>query len=614
MLSIHRLEKRPQDQDAIFTWIKCNQYNEDEDEDEDNDEPILHLCFMDGGRAAFRQSRYAHLLELIHTYGPPNGLKYYFVERLPDDRIARLYIDLDLYVAKESLIPSEDVMRGVTRVIQEAARDSWNLSELPKFAVASAKPRQEHRYIGKTTRKLKRMDTSEADLNSFFSNESYEQTTVFKVGVHWIFPIVVDHSDSFRAFAEHLKSVLNRKVNPMRLFGVAAGWNDAVDLGIYKGDGRGAFRLPYCYKARSCPERPAFRFSVDARKYVPTEEGGSRPPTMQCTRGPPPYQGNDPKMIKKYNNVNVKARRVPEEKRLPDERNQKRIPDFIGKGRAKKLLAEGVEYVTIDGKDLSVRCHTCNNEGYVSTASFYVPCSWSELKNPSDFSIFPFGDYPKLDSFKKDLLLKFSAVETNSKKRKKTNTSRIAKSVAKSDSMVCTEPFALPPEVSRLFVKMMENIEYKKAGQVYMPFRDTASDMELSAKVHFRRGQSQQSLINKIQHEQDPPVRLWVYDDTSFCPTRFYKHGRGNCHHASNRSYVEVSCLGMRAQCLDTDDPVCYPRGKRKKIYWRKNKYSDPFWKAFVTAGLSGPLSIGKLGFNILSVESRGLRPTKQFL
>ena len=269
--------------------------------------------------------------------------------------------------------------------------------------------------------------------------------------------------------------------------------------------------------------------------------------------------------------------------------------------------------MTIDGKDLSVRCHTCNNEGYVSTASFYVPCSWSELRNPSDFSIFPFGDHPKLDSFKKDLLLKFGAVETNSKKRKKTNTSRIAISVARSDSMVCTEPFALPPEVSRLFVKMMENIVYKKGGLDYMPFKDTASDMELSAKVHFRRGQSQQVLINKIQHEQDPPVRLWVYDDT-FCPTRFYKHGRGNCHHASNRSYVEVSCLGMRTQCLDTDDPVCYPRGKRKRYIGAKTNIPTRFGRPLSQRAYLGLCQSEKLGFNILSVESRGLRPTKQFL
>jgi hypothetical protein len=616
MLSYHRLEKQAnrRERDEIFTWLKINQVSDDVDDV--LDDPVLHICYMDGGRVAIRASVYPELLELVHKHGPPNGLRYYFVERLPDSRIARLYIDLDLYVARKELIPTEETMRKVTRVVQRAARDAWQLDSEPAYAVASAKPRAEKRFIGKTTRKLKRIDTTAADLESFFAHEEYEKTVVYKVGIHWIFPSIVDHSDRLRAFAHHLKGVLNQAVDPMKLFGVVAGWNDAVDLGIYKGDGRGAFRLPYCHKAKACPEKPAFRFDGESRLYVATEGGGTRPPTMQCGKGAPPYQGDVPKMAKKYN-IGFRSRIVPKERRLPDERDLRRVPDFVGKGRAKRLLSEGVETVVVEGVELRVRCDTCFNEGYVSTPTFYVPCAWSELKSPTDFSIVPFGriDEHGPTTFRMELMGPMASFVQESQqkgkgKKRERETTRASNAVARKDKLVSTEPFALPPDVSKLFVKMMEAVVFKKRGIEYHPYKDTAATMELSTKVHFRRGLALCKLVDALQTNKEPPVRLWVYDETSFCPVRFRANGRSNCHHASNRSYVEVSCLGYRAQCLDTDDPACYPSGKRKVQPWRTNEHSQAFWRAFVWAGLSGPLSTLKLGFNVMEVERLGMQGT----
>lgn len=613
MLSLHRLENPTfrNERDAIYRWVKDNCPNEVND-----NETLIHICFMDGGRIAVRLSLYPEFLALVHQHGRPNGLKYYFVERLPESRVARLYIDLDLYVASEDMIPSDRIMRGVTRVIQKAAQEAWRLEAVPPYAVASATPRPEDRYIGKTTRKLKRMDTSDADLAAFFAREEYEQTVVFKVGVHWIFPSIVDHSDNLRAFAHHLKSVLNRKVDPMPLFGVVTAWDDAVDLGIYKGDGRGAFRLPFCHKAKPCPEKPAFRFNPESRRYVPTEEGGSRPPTMQCGKVPP-YQGDVRSMAQKYNS-GFRGRVVTSDKRLPDETDVQIVPVFVGKGRAKKLFAQGIKTVVVEGVELSVRCAKCLNEGYVSMPTYYVPCDWSELQQPTDFSIVPFGRIDKpLDSFDVTLvgnMNKYVAKSAKGVRRKlQTETTRASKKIARGDKLQEIDSFALPPNVSSLFVKMMKAATYKHKGVPYQPFKDSAHTMEFSFKIHYRKGVPTSKLVENLQMRDDPPVRLWVYDETSFCPFRFCKHGKSNCHHASNRSYVEVSCLGFKTQCLDTDDPICYPNGRKRRQLWRTNDHSKKFWQAFVVQGLRGPLSLANLGFNITDVEWRGMRPSSFF-
>jgi hypothetical protein len=225
-------------------------------------------------------------------------------------------------------------------------------------------------------------------------------------------------------------------------------------------------------------------------------------------------------------------------------------------------------------------------------------------------------DGPPLQSFRSELVgpmtsyIEQTQTKAGLKRRRRaaTDMKRALKTATRSDRLAIAESMAMPPDVSALFVKMMEAATFKKRGVPYQPFKDTARDMELTASVHYRQGVGEQRLIEALQHNQDPPVRVWVYDETSFCPMRFGRHGRSNCHHSSNRSYVEVSCMGFRAQCLDTDDALCYPQGKKPKLMWRKNEYSQPFWDAFVTAGLQGPLSKTRIGFSILEVERVGLQ------
>lgn len=613
-LSYYRLKKHQnrQERDEIYNFLlNC-------EGDDVEDEAVVHLCFMDGGNAKIRLSLYEEFLKLVHKEGEKSevGLNYYFVERLPDKNIARLYIDLDLYVGSQDLIPSEETMKTVTHVIQKAAQDAWCLKDLPPYAVASAEPREERRYIGDVSRKLKRMDTSQRDLENFFHAEGYQETSVYKVGVHWIFPTIVDHADNLQAFANHLKDVLNEKVDPMELFGVVAGWNDAVDLAIYNGGDRGAFRLPYCCKAKGCTEKPAFRFDSERQSYVATEEG-TRPPTMRCQGIRSIYQGRDVDLAKKYNK---NKRLVNKDKRMPDELDSDKYPDFIGKSRAKKLLQQGIEVVNVNGVDLSVRCDMCKNEGYASIHSFYVPCSWSELLDSKYFSIVPLGSVNKpLGTFGKELLSKYKLESNdNTKKRKKSLTTTLSKKIAKADKFDSSSQInlVLTPACSSLFKAMMEELMYSRrregGREKYHPFKETADDMENTITLQCRRGLTPNQLCANLKKENpEPPVRLWVYDDTHFCPVRFIRNGRGDCHHQNNRSYVEISCLGIKSQCLDTGDSSCYPNGRKSPQGWRTNESHKAFWKKFIEFGIrepNGPLCFSKIGYSIYQVETNGMK------
>ena len=565
MLSYYAMNNSEKPRDPIWNYLKTHSLNKDAP-----NEPFLYtLAMMDGGVRRIRAENYDRLLQIIFEQAQINGgnVPWYLVECLHNEETpVRLYIDLDILTLKE-LIP--DDIKRITAVIEREIESFWDCSEKVKAKTCVTAPTMAidiPGYISPSGRVLKvREKEKKTDINDFFNGETFRMGSIKKIGVHWYFPqIVLLPSDSV-VFASFL-------IKRLKVLEPGISWNDALDLSVYKGNNRGAFRLPFNKKCTSCRQKSAFIFDHEKGCYKIKENISvndaiySRPPTMVCGM----------------------RRLASRNTSLPCEFSPTTLfPAKIGPSRAREVRRKsGKTKVSIENIDMDVICPQCESFGHYNVNELsYQPFGDDDIIiNPRDYSIFCLpGEKVTLKKPQFDKISKCVLSDNNNdnkvNKLWKSQKRRVQKG-AKVDHIQITDTL-LNKLVSALkSFKVFGHQPWKDLQDFEINIDEISTCFKLSGK--YKRILGKKDFVNIILSKNKsggPVVRLLIYDRVfRFCILKCKNNPSGHCFsHESNGSYIEISCLGIRTYCLDD---VCEPE-KKNFLQWRSSGEAKVFWKAF---------------------------------
>lgn len=550
-----KYEQKPRD--VIWKYMIENSLDKDA-----KDPGLYTLAMMDGGIRKIRPEKYSGLLKKIFEQGKEKGnVSWYLVECLSDEETpVRLYIDLDLLTLKA--LGADDIRR-ITSHIEREVEEMWDCHCPVKAKTCVTAPNMAidvAGYVSPSGRVLKKRDKeTKKDVNDFFAGEPYQDGIVKKMGVHWYFPQIVAYPRDIIVFASHLISVL-------RLREPEITWKDALDLSVYKGSKRGAFRLPYTLKCMSCKQKSPFVFDKEKEQYKLRENISledktlTRPPTMVCgTR-----QGQRPNTT------------------LPCENDHTLYPKYLGCRRARELSSNKTTKIKIGTVTMEVICKKCGSFGHYNVNGLsYQPFDDNDNVNPRDYSIFCL---PKEDATpKKEVFDKVSKLYT-------TNNDLDNKAIMKSiksgkrhlNSAFDLNRFDMNEEIWKKLVVALRSFKAFDCHpwEKMDIFDINPDDIRVGFKLDKRllKHVTSKSKFSEIYCNRGPVVRIFITDRKyRYCISRSKKM-RGSCFcHSSNGAYIEVSCLGIRTYCFDDD---CKP-DKEHHMFWRQSDECKDFWKKF---------------------------------
>ena len=543
-------------------WRYMIEYSSDKDA---KDPGLYTLAMMDGGIRKIRPENYSGLLQNIFKQGKENGnVPWYLVECLSDGETpVRLYIDLDLLTLTAL---SRDDVRRITRHIEREVEKMWDCHCPVKAKTCVTAPNMAidvPGYVSTSGRVLKKRDKeTKKDVNDFFAGEPFQDGLIKKMGIHWYFPQIVAYPRDIEVFASHLISTL--KISEPGIT-----WKDALDLSVYKGSKRGAFRLPYTLKCTKCEQKSPFVFDTEKGQYKLRENIGlegdetlTRPPTMVCG-----------------------TRQVMNRNSLPCEVDPYMFPKYLGCRRARELFkngnnGKGVTEIKIGTVTMEVICKKCDSFGHYNVNGLSYQPFDDDNVNPRDYSIFCLPEEevtPKKEVFDKV----GQRYTTNNDLDKKAIMRSINLGKRHLNSAFDLNRFDMNEEIWK---KLLVALRSFKAFNC-LPFKEmnifdiNPDEINVAFKLDKRLLKHAVISINKfrdIYSTKGPVVRLFITDRVyRYCISRSQS---GSCFcHSSNGAYIEVSCLGIRTYCYDDD---CKP-DKKNHQEWRQSTDCKDFWKAF---------------------------------